>query len=69
MSAAVSSHYSSRDYQARKDKKEKKGYLRQMYELAKILQQQRLKNKKLKKLFSDSKKQSLQLSLALSQKQ
>jgi hypothetical protein len=37
--------------------------------MSKIVQQQRLENKKLEKLFSDSKRQSLQLSEALSQQQ
>jgi hypothetical protein len=37
--------------------------------MAKIVQQQRLENKKLEKLFSDSKRQALQLSEALSQQQ
>jgi hypothetical protein len=40
---------SSRASQARKDKKEKKEYLKQMSEMAKIVQQQRLENKKLEK--------------------
>jgi hypothetical protein len=40
-----------------------------MSEMAKIVQQQHLENKKLKKLFSDSKRQTLQLSEALSQQQ
>jgi hypothetical protein len=40
-----------------------------MSEMAKIMQQQRLENKKLEKLFSDAKKQSLQLSEALSQQE
>jgi hypothetical protein len=40
-----------------------------MSEMAKIVRQQRLENKKLKKLFSDSKRQALQLSQALSQQQ
>jgi hypothetical protein len=40
-----------------------------MSEMAKIVQQQRLENKKLEKLFSDSLRQALQLSEALSQKQ
>jgi hypothetical protein len=40
-----------------------------MYELAKIVQQQSLENKKLEKLFSDSKRQALQLYVALIQKQ
>jgi hypothetical protein len=38
-----------------------------MSELAKIVQQQRLENRKLEKLFPDSKRQALQLSEALSQ--
>jgi hypothetical protein len=40
-----------------------------MSEMAKIVQHQHLENKKLKKLFSDSKRQTLQLSEALSQQQ
>jgi hypothetical protein len=40
-----------------------------MSEMAKIVQQQRLENKKLEKLFSDSQRQALQLSDALSQQQ
>jgi hypothetical protein len=40
-----------------------------MSELEKIVQQQRLENKKLEIMFSDSKRQSLQLSLALTQQQ
>jgi hypothetical protein len=40
-----------------------------MSEMAKIIQQQRLENKKLEKLFPDSKRQDLQLSEALSQQQ
>jgi hypothetical protein len=67
VSVPVPSHYSSVVSQAKKDKKEKKEYLKQMSELAKIIQQQRLENKKLEKLFSDSKRQALQLSVALSQ--
>jgi hypothetical protein len=62
-------HSSYRVFQAKKDKQEKKEYLNQMSELEKIVQQQRLENKKLEKMFSDSKRQSLQLSLALSQQQ
>jgi predicted RNase H-like nuclease (RuvC/YqgF family) len=69
VSAPVPSHYSSRASQARKDRKEKKEYLKQMSEMAKIVQQQRLENKKLEKLFSDAKRQSLQLSESLSQQQ
>jgi hypothetical protein len=69
LSTPVPPHSSSRAYQARKDKKEKKEYLKQMSELAKIVRQQRLENKKLEKLLSDSKRQALQLSVALSQKQ
>jgi hypothetical protein len=65
----VPSHSSSRTSQARKDRKEKKEYLKQMSEMANIIQQQRLENKKLEKLFSDAQKQSLQLSEALSQQQ
>jgi phage terminase large subunit-like protein len=40
-----------------------------MSEMTKIIQQQRLENKKLEKLFSDAQKQSLQISEALSQQQ
>jgi hypothetical protein len=40
-----------------------------MSEMAEIVQQQRLKKKKLEKLFSDSQRQALQISEALSQKQ
>jgi hypothetical protein len=40
-----------------------------MSEMAKTVQQQHLKKKKLEKLFSDAKRQSLQLSEALSQQQ
>jgi hypothetical protein len=40
-----------------------------MSEMAKIMQQQRLENRKLEKLFSDAKRQSLQLSEALNQQQ
>jgi hypothetical protein len=69
VSVPVPSHSSFRVFQAKKDKKEKKEYLKQMSELAKIVQQQRLENKKLEKLFSDSKRQALQLCVALSQKQ
>jgi hypothetical protein len=47
VSAQVPSHYSSRASQARKDKKEKKGFLKQMSEMAKIVQQQHLENKKI----------------------
>jgi hypothetical protein len=65
----VPSHSSSRTSQAKKDKQTKKEYLKQMSELAKFVLQQHLENKKLEKLFSDSKRQSLQLSLALSQQQ
>jgi hypothetical protein len=63
------SNSSSRTSQAKKDRHVKKEYLKQMSELAKIVQQQRLKNKKVEKLFSDFKRKSLQLSLALSQQQ
>jgi hypothetical protein len=69
MSAPVPSHSSSRASQARKEKKEKKEYLKQMSEMAKLVQQQRLESKKLEKLFSDSQRQVLQLSEALSQQQ
>jgi hypothetical protein len=40
-----------------------------MSELAKIVQHQRLENKKLENLFSHAKRKSLQLYLALSQQQ
>jgi hypothetical protein len=65
----VPSHSYSRASQAIKNKKEKKEYLKQMSEMAKIVQQQRLENKKLEKLFSDSKRQDLQLSEALIRQQ
>jgi hypothetical protein len=65
----VSSHSSSRTSQARKDRKENNEYLKQISDMAKIVQQQRMENKKLEKLFSDAKKKSLQLSEALSQQQ
>jgi hypothetical protein len=65
----VPPHSSSRTPQAKKDKQAKKEYLKQMSELEKIVQQQRLENKKLEKPFSNSKRQSLRLSLALSQQQ
>jgi hypothetical protein len=69
VSSPVPSQSSSRTSQARKDKNKNKEYLKQMSKMAKIVQQQRLKNKKLKKLFSDSQRQALQLSEALSQQQ
>jgi hypothetical protein len=69
VSAPVPSLYFFRAYKARKDKKEKKEYLKQMSEMAKIVQQQRLENKKLEKLFSNFKRQALQLPAALSQQQ
>jgi hypothetical protein len=69
VSAPVPSQSSSRASQSRKDKKEKNEYLKQMSEMAKIVQQQRLKNKKLETRFSDSKIQALKLSAALSQQQ
>jgi hypothetical protein len=68
-SVPVPSHSSSRTSQAIKERKEKKEYLKQMSEMAKIIQQQLLENKKLEKLFSDAKNKSLQLSEALSQQQ
>jgi hypothetical protein len=40
-----------------------------MSEMAEIVQQQSLKKKKLEKLFSDSQRQALQISEALSQQQ
>jgi hypothetical protein len=52
--APFPSNSSYRASRSRKANKEKKEYLKQMSELAKILQQQRLKKKKLEKLFSDS---------------
>jgi hypothetical protein len=69
VSVPVPYHSSSRTSQARKDRKEKKEYLKHMSEMSKIMQQQRLENKKLEKLFSGEQKQSLQLSKALSQRQ
>jgi hypothetical protein len=69
VSAPVPSQYYFRESQARKDKKEKNKYLKQMSELAKIVQQQRLENKKLEKLFSDYKRHALQPSVDLSQQQ
>jgi hypothetical protein len=51
--------------QAKKDKKSEKMYVKKISELAQIVQQQHLENKKLENLFSDSKMKSLQLSLAL----
>jgi hypothetical protein len=69
VSAPVPSHSSSRVSQGKKYKKEKKEFLNQMSELAKIVHQQRLENKKFEKLFSDIKRQALQLSVALSQQQ
>jgi hypothetical protein len=69
VSAPVPSHSSSRASQARKDKKKKKEYLKKMSELAKIVQQQRLEDKKYENIFSDSNRQALQLSVALSQQQ
>jgi hypothetical protein len=59
------SHYSSRASQSRKDKKEKKEYPKQMSEMAKIVQQQRLENKKLEN-FSQILKDSLSSCLKLS---
>jgi hypothetical protein len=69
VSVPVPSYSSSRVSQAKRDTKEKKEYLKQMSELAKNVQQQRLENKKLEKQLSDSKRQALQLSVALSQQQ
>jgi hypothetical protein len=63
------SNTTSKSSQSKKDRKAEKSYLKQMSELAKNVQQQRLENNKLEKLFSDSKKKSLHISLALSQKQ
>jgi hypothetical protein len=65
----VPSHSSSRTSQAKKYRQAKTEYLEHMSELANIVQQQRLKNKNLEKLFSDGKIKSLQLYLALSQQQ
>jgi sensor histidine kinase YesM len=67
VSAPVPSHSSSRASKSRTDKKEKKWYLKQMSEMAKKVQQQRLENKKLEKLFSYAKRKALQLSEAISQ--
>jgi hypothetical protein len=67
VSAPVPSHSSSRASQSRKDKHEKKEYLKQMSELDNIIQQQRLESKKLEKQFTYSKMQALQLSVALIQ--
>jgi hypothetical protein len=47
-------------------KKEKKGFLKQMFEMANIVQQQRLQNKELENLLSDSQRQALHLSEDLS---
>jgi hypothetical protein len=72
VSVPVPSHSSSRTSQARKDRKEikeKKEYPKKMSDMAKIMQQKRLENNNLEKLFSDAQKQSLQLSEALSQQQ
>jgi hypothetical protein len=69
VSAPVPSHSSYRASQAIKDKKENKEYIKQMSEMAQIVQQKHLENKKLEKLFSDAKRQALQLSEALSQQQ
>jgi hypothetical protein len=69
VSAPIPSHSSSRSSQARKDRNEGKKYLKQMSEIVKVVQQQRLEKKKLEKLFSDSQKQALQLSEAISQQQ
>jgi hypothetical protein len=59
MSAPFPSHSSSRASQSRKYKKEKKEFLKQMSEVAKIVQQQCLDAKKLERLFSDSQIQAL----------
>jgi predicted RNase H-like nuclease (RuvC/YqgF family) len=69
VSVPVPSHSSSRTSQAKKDKHAKKEYLKQMSELAKIVQQQRLENKKLEKLLSDTKRKLIELYSALSQQQ
>jgi hypothetical protein len=50
VSVPVPSHSSSRTSQAKKDKHAKKEYLKQMSELAKIVQQQRLEKETLEKL-------------------
>jgi hypothetical protein len=63
------SNFAYKRYQSKKDIHAEKEYLKQMSELANIVQQQRLENKKLEKLFLDSKNKLLQLSLALNQKQ
>jgi hypothetical protein len=65
----VPSHSYYRTSKANKYKHSKKEYLKQISELAEIIQQQHLENKKLEKFFSHAKRKSLQLSLALSQKQ
>jgi hypothetical protein len=52
----VPSHVYYRISQAKKDNHAKKEYLKQMSELAKIVQQQHLENKKLEKPFSDAKR-------------
>jgi hypothetical protein len=52
----VPSHSSYGTSQVKKDKHAKKEYLKQMSELAKIVQQLRLENNKLEKLFSDAKR-------------
>jgi hypothetical protein len=65
----VPAHSSSKTSQSKKERHSKKEYLKQMLELAEFVQCQNLENKKLEKLLSDSKRKSLQLSLALSQQQ
>jgi predicted RNase H-like nuclease (RuvC/YqgF family) len=59
----------ARSTQAKKDKKSEKVYMKQMSDLTQIVQKQHIENKKLEKLLSDSKRKSLQLSLALSLKE
>jgi hypothetical protein len=69
VSVPVRSHSSFRASRAKKDKHAKKEYIKQISELANIAQDQRLENKKFEKCFSDAKRKSLQLYLALSQQQ
>jgi hypothetical protein len=60
----VPSHTNPHIYQAKREWQAEKSYLKQMSEM----QKQHLEKKKLEKLFNDSKKKALQLSLALSQR-
>jgi hypothetical protein len=48
----------TRSTQAKREKKAEKMCIKQMSDLTQIFQQQRLENKKLEKLFSDSKRKS-----------